>query len=64
MKAQKAGEKELQEVLYSTEAHTDRSFCRTGMDILPWKQRYTGPQGAFTDLLTGSAFTLSLPGGL
>ncbi|XP_062235993.1 uncharacterized protein si:ch211-196f5.2 [Platichthys flesus] len=46
VKAQKAGEKELQEVLYSTEAHTDRSFCRTGMNILPWKQRYTGEDGA------------------
>uniref|UniRef100_A0A8D3C0D8 Si:ch211-196f5.2 n=1 Tax=Scophthalmus maximus TaxID=52904 RepID=A0A8D3C0D8_SCOMX len=39
VKAQKPGDKELQEVLYSTEAHTDRSFCRTGMNILPWKQR-------------------------
>ncbi|XP_072234358.1 uncharacterized protein [Leuresthes tenuis] len=39
VKAQKPGDKQLQEVLYSTEAHTDRSFCRTGMDILPWKQR-------------------------
>nr|XP_043881209.1 uncharacterized protein si:ch211-196f5.2 [Solea senegalensis] len=42
VKAQKPGDTELQEVLYSTEAHTDRSFCRTGMDILPWKQRGTG----------------------
>ncbi|XP_076017206.1 uncharacterized protein LOC143009084 [Genypterus blacodes] len=42
VKAQKPGEKQLQEVLYSTEAHTDRSFCRTGVDILPWKQRYSG----------------------
>ncbi|XP_050922885.1 uncharacterized protein si:ch211-196f5.2 [Lates calcarifer] len=42
VKAQKPGEKQLQEVLYSTEAHTDRSFCRTGMNILPWKQRCTG----------------------
>ncbi|XP_058481751.1 uncharacterized protein si:ch211-196f5.2 [Solea solea] len=42
VKAQKPGDTELQEVLYSTEAHTDRSFCRTGMDILPWKQRSTG----------------------
>uniref|UniRef100_A0A3B4UZZ0 Si:ch211-196f5.2 n=1 Tax=Seriola dumerili TaxID=41447 RepID=A0A3B4UZZ0_SERDU len=42
VKAQKPGDKKLQEVLYSTEAHTDRSFCRTGMNILPWKQRCTG----------------------
>ncbi|KAL1006375.1 hypothetical protein UPYG_G00071540 [Umbra pygmaea] len=37
VKAQNPGEKNTQEVLYSTESHTDRSFCRTGMDILPWK---------------------------
>uniref|UniRef100_A0A3Q2W686 Si:ch211-196f5.2 n=1 Tax=Haplochromis burtoni TaxID=8153 RepID=A0A3Q2W686_HAPBU len=42
VKAQKPGDKQLQEVLYSTEAHTDRSFCRTGMDILPWKQTCAG----------------------
>ncbi|XP_047424192.1 uncharacterized protein si:ch211-196f5.2 [Mugil cephalus] len=45
VKAQKPGEKQLQEVLYSTEAHTDRSFCRTGMNILPWKQTHTGENG-------------------
>uniref|UniRef100_A0A8P4KIB0 Si:ch211-196f5.2 n=1 Tax=Dicentrarchus labrax TaxID=13489 RepID=A0A8P4KIB0_DICLA len=28
-----------------TEAHTDRSFCRTGMNILPWKHRSTGEDG-------------------
>ncbi|XP_053716064.1 uncharacterized protein si:ch211-196f5.2 [Synchiropus splendidus] len=39
VKAQKPGDKNLQEVLYSTEAHTDRSFCRTGVNILPWKQQ-------------------------
>uniref|UniRef100_A0A3P9CJW6 Si:ch211-196f5.2 n=1 Tax=Maylandia zebra TaxID=106582 RepID=A0A3P9CJW6_9CICH len=38
VKAQMPGDKQLQEVLYSTEVHTDRSFCCTGMDILPWKQ--------------------------
>ncbi|CAI5673675.1 unnamed protein product [Oreochromis niloticus] len=42
VKAQKPGDKQLQEVLYSTEAHTDRSFCCTGMDILPWKQTCAG----------------------
>ncbi|XP_039473204.1 uncharacterized protein si:ch211-196f5.2 [Oreochromis aureus] len=45
VKAQKPGDKQLQEVLYSTEAHTDRSFCRTGMDILPWKQTCGGENG-------------------
>ncbi|XP_043960127.1 uncharacterized protein si:ch211-196f5.2 [Gambusia affinis] len=42
VKAKKPGDKQLQEVLYSTEAHTDRSFCRTGMDIQPWKQGDAG----------------------
>ncbi|XP_068200034.1 uncharacterized protein si:ch211-196f5.2 [Antennarius striatus] len=37
VKAQRPGDRQLQEVLYSTEAHTNRSFCRTGMNILPWK---------------------------
>ncbi len=46
VKAQKPGDKQLQEVLYSTEAHTDRSFCRTGMNILPWKQRCAGLEAA------------------
>ncbi|KAK1885474.1 Meiotic recombination protein REC8 like [Dissostichus eleginoides] len=45
VKAQKPGEKQMQEVLYSTEAHTDRSFCRTGMNILPWKSGGTGENG-------------------
>uniref|UniRef100_A0A669E7D6 Si:ch211-196f5.2 n=1 Tax=Oreochromis niloticus TaxID=8128 RepID=A0A669E7D6_ORENI len=42
VKAQKPGDKQLQEVLYSTEVHTDRSFCCTGMDILPRKQTCAG----------------------
>ncbi|XP_069007589.1 uncharacterized protein [Embiotoca jacksoni] len=45
VKAQKPGDKQLQEILYSTEAHTDRSFCRTGINILPWKQRHAGEDG-------------------
>ncbi|KAL6098019.1 uncharacterized protein ACO6RY_13418 [Pungitius sinensis] len=45
VKAQKPGDQALQEVLYSTEAHTDRSFCRTGMDILPWKHTCAGEPG-------------------
>ncbi|XP_040926328.1 uncharacterized protein si:ch211-196f5.2 [Betta splendens] len=43
VKAKRPGDKQLQEVLYSTEAHTDRSLCRTGMNILPW--RCTGEKG-------------------
>ncbi|XP_051538187.1 uncharacterized protein si:ch211-196f5.2 [Myxocyprinus asiaticus] len=41
VKAQHPGERQSQEVLYSTESHTDRSFCRSGVDILPW--RHTQP---------------------
>ncbi|XP_068604018.1 uncharacterized protein si:ch211-196f5.2 [Brachionichthys hirsutus] len=37
VKAQRPGEKRLQEVMYSAESHTDRSCCRTGMNILPWR---------------------------
>ncbi|XP_067342543.1 uncharacterized protein si:ch211-196f5.2 [Channa argus] len=52
VKAQRPGDKQLQEVLYSTEAHTDRSFCRTGMNIQPWKQRYMGDNGLATAQIT------------
>ncbi|XP_059380444.1 uncharacterized protein si:ch211-196f5.2 [Carassius carassius] len=41
VKAQHPGERQCQEVLYSTESHTDRSFCRSGVDIIPW--RHTQP---------------------
>ncbi|XP_067234293.1 uncharacterized protein si:ch211-196f5.2 [Chanodichthys erythropterus] len=41
VKAQHPGERQSQEILYSTESHTDRSFCRSGVDILPW--RHTQP---------------------
>ncbi|XP_008305768.1 uncharacterized protein LOC103376958 [Cynoglossus semilaevis] len=58
VKAQKPGDPALQEVLYSTEAHTDRSFCRTGMDILPWKQRYTED-----NVLSPVNMTMALDGG-
>ncbi|XP_016300126.1 uncharacterized protein LOC107656698 [Sinocyclocheilus anshuiensis] len=37
VKAQLPGERQCQEVLYSTESHTDRSFCRSGVDIVPWR---------------------------
>ncbi|XP_075869859.1 uncharacterized protein LOC142880092 [Nelusetta ayraudi] len=39
VKAQKPGDRRLQEVLYSTEAHTDRYFCSKGKDSLPWKHK-------------------------
>lgn len=35
VKAQKSGDQRLQEVLYSTEAQTDRYFCSRGKDELP-----------------------------
>ncbi|XP_056306195.1 uncharacterized protein si:ch211-196f5.2 [Danio aesculapii] len=41
VKAQHPGERQSQEVIYSTESHTDRSFCRSGVDIQPW--RHTQP---------------------
>uniref|UniRef100_A0A8C7NL84 Si:ch211-196f5.2 n=2 Tax=Oncorhynchus mykiss TaxID=8022 RepID=A0A8C7NL84_ONCMY len=47
VKAQIPGDKKTQEVLYSTESHTDRSFCRTGVDILPWKSRTQTEENGF-----------------
>lgn len=37
VKAQRPGDIRLQEVLYSTEAHTDRYFCSKERDSLPLK---------------------------
>ncbi|XP_072536819.1 uncharacterized protein [Salminus brasiliensis] len=37
VKAQPPGQVHCQEVLYSTESHTDRAYCRSGVDILPWR---------------------------
>lgn len=42
VKAQHPGERQSQEILYSTESHTDRSFCRSGVDILPWRHTQPG----------------------
>ncbi|XP_047667551.1 uncharacterized protein si:ch211-196f5.2 [Tachysurus fulvidraco] len=36
VKAQLPGQSKCQEVLYSTETHTDRSYCRSGIAFLPW----------------------------
>ncbi|XP_063063254.1 uncharacterized protein si:ch211-196f5.2 [Engraulis encrasicolus] len=41
VKAKHPGDKQSQEVLYSTESHTDRHFTRSGVDINPW--RHTQP---------------------
>ncbi|KAJ8374896.1 hypothetical protein SKAU_G00054760 [Synaphobranchus kaupii] len=38
VKAQQPGEPQTQEILYSTESHTDRSYCRSSVAVLPWKQ--------------------------
>ncbi|KAG5268897.1 hypothetical protein AALO_G00217670 [Alosa alosa] len=37
VKAKHPGDNQSQEVLYSTESHTDRSFTRSGVDITPWR---------------------------
>lgn len=39
VKAQKPGDKRLQEVLYSTEAHTDRYFCSKEKDSQSGKHK-------------------------
>ncbi|XP_076826787.1 uncharacterized protein LOC143473605 [Brachyhypopomus gauderio] len=36
VRAQPPGRDKCQEVLYSTESHTDRAYCRSGVAILPW----------------------------
>ncbi|TSL82487.1 hypothetical protein Baya_6586 [Bagarius yarrelli] len=36
VKAQVPGQTKCQEVLYSTESHTDRSYCRSGIAFQPW----------------------------
>ncbi|KAF5902710.1 forkhead box P1-like protein, partial [Clarias magur] len=36
VKAQLPGQTKCQEVLYSTESHTDRLYCRSGITFLPW----------------------------
>ncbi|XP_036378673.1 uncharacterized protein si:ch211-196f5.2 [Megalops cyprinoides] len=40
VKAQQPGEPETQEVLYSTETHTDRSYCCSSVAVLPWKHTH------------------------
>lgn len=36
VKAQLPGQNKCKEVLYSTESHTDRLFCRSGITFQPW----------------------------
>lgn len=59
VKAQHPGERQCQEVLYSTESHTDRSFCKSGVDIIPW--RHTQPGRDIEELkqyLTGKQLSI------
>ncbi|XP_053477360.1 uncharacterized protein si:ch211-196f5.2 [Ictalurus furcatus] len=42
VKAQLPGQAKCQEVLYSTESHTDRSYCRSGIIFQPWTRAQTG----------------------
>uniref|UniRef100_A0A3B4DD66 Uncharacterized protein n=1 Tax=Pygocentrus nattereri TaxID=42514 RepID=A0A3B4DD66_PYGNA len=44
VKAQPPGQAQCQEVLYSTESHTDRAYCRSGVDILPWINTQPGEE--------------------
>ncbi|XP_064187296.1 uncharacterized protein si:ch211-196f5.2 [Anguilla rostrata] len=37
VKAQQPGNPQTQEILYSTESHTDRSYCRSSVAVQPWK---------------------------
>uniref|UniRef100_A0AAY4BCH2 Uncharacterized protein n=1 Tax=Denticeps clupeoides TaxID=299321 RepID=A0AAY4BCH2_9TELE len=45
VKAKRPGHPKSQEVLYSTESHTDRSYTRSGVDILPWIHTEPGENG-------------------
>ncbi|XP_061094981.1 uncharacterized protein si:ch211-196f5.2 [Conger conger] len=38
VKAQQPGNPQTQEILYSTESHTDRSYCRSAVAVQPWRQ--------------------------
>uniref|UniRef100_A0A8B9GXV4 Si:ch211-196f5.2 n=1 Tax=Astyanax mexicanus TaxID=7994 RepID=A0A8B9GXV4_ASTMX len=45
VKAQPRGNDQFQEILYSTESHTDRAYCRSGVDILPWRNSQSAENG-------------------
>ncbi len=57
VKAQHPGERQCQEVLYSTESSTDRSFCRSGVDIIPW--RHTQPGGDMSNIIWQTIFSFT-----
>ncbi|KAL4616849.1 forkhead box protein P1-like [Arapaima gigas] len=42
VRAQRPGDPEVQEVVFGSEMHTDRAYCRSSVDILPWKQTLLG----------------------
>lgn len=42
VKALLPGQTKFQEVLYSTESHTDRSYCRSGIAFVPWTHAQPG----------------------
>ncbi|KPP62526.1 forkhead box protein P1-like [Scleropages formosus] len=42
VKAQRPGDHGIQEVVYGSEMHTDRAYCRSSVEILPWKQTQLG----------------------
>ncbi|XP_066578961.1 uncharacterized protein LOC136768588 [Amia ocellicauda] len=41
VRAQRPGDPRSQEVLYSTETHTDRQYCRSTVSILPWRHSHS-----------------------
>ncbi|XP_042566244.1 uncharacterized protein si:ch211-196f5.2 [Clupea harengus] len=49
VKAKHPGDNKSQEVLYSTESHTDRSFTRSGVDITPWRHTHTDKEPALKE---------------
>lgn len=44
VKAQLPGQTKCQEVLYSTELHTDRSYCCSGITFQPWTHTQPGEE--------------------
>ncbi|XP_069044291.1 uncharacterized protein [Lepisosteus oculatus] len=42
VRVQRTGDPQEQEILYSTETHTDRSYCRSCVSVLPWRHTQRG----------------------
>lgn len=57
VKAQLPGQAKCREVLYSTESHTDRSYCRSGISFRPWTRTPAGEE-----ILLELELTLHTPG--